>query len=339
VCGAFCGVFTLSGYVGAQECVSDSDCADPLMMCDRGDAGDPAPCIDPESCPEPQPGTCVIDPDRCLTNADCEDGFVCEVVEQPSSGCAPSADGSACEAEPSVTEIRECVGEPLTCQTDADCASGLACVEDQGQSCPVAGGGPSGTSGEQATSCEQSAQRLCTWQPAACSSDADCGPNEECVGFAETCSSAPCAPNQECDDTVVCEPDTSEMLCFPTQRACSSAADCASGEVCFDVSTESDELPEWWDAGLGFEYCFSEGLVLAIQGRAAVVNLDSASEGPETPGRGVSADEAGDEKVANRSGGGDGGCAIAEHPTSRPWSALALLVFGLVGALRRWRRH
>lgn len=316
----------LSSNAWAQECMSDSDCDDPKMFCQWDD--DPAPCSADGECPEPESGTCVVDALLCETDADCEEGFMCEVVASSSGGCEPSPDGG-CVDEPVSAELRRCVFAPLGCETDEDCAPGLTCGETE-VSCAVPAGVDGGTSDG---GCDLPAERTCGWEPVQCSDDADCGPNEECVGEElQTCSVSSCAPGEACEPVETCEAEPTSLLCFPTQRACEGDSDCESGEVCFDLSSEDAELPSFWEQDLGTEFCLTEGIVLAIQGRARVGGV-GVSEGEDASGDSASkgqGSESDDESAADGSPAKRaGGCSVTGGAASPPFGGLLLAVFGL----------
>ncbi len=278
---------------------------------------------------------------ECSDDADCQEGTSCQVVEQSAPGCDPGADGG-CDPAPEITEYRQCEPIPLTCDADADCPSGLSCVEEDAGDCTVVAGGPDSSARE--TTCEPTpGEKLCALRLAACADDSDCTAREQCVpDGAQTCSSAPCESGQECPDEPVCEDTSTANFCFPKQVACDADADCADGEVCYDLGALDVEQPPWWDEGLGPRSCFPEGFALVFDERVEVVwdddsQASSAGRGSESAqGDSYTSGEAEDSSASDASAS-DGGCSVARVLPPSTHASLSLPFIGLVLGARRAR--
>ena len=173
IAGAVC-TLSLGAHAWALECDSTADCPDgqlcemvdcPAIACDPDDPD----CVQPD-CPES--GECVDEGSNggwestCETDADCPDGFACEVVGGMSESCPAGED-----CDPVNVQIYGC--KPAPCDTDADCA---------GEDCPPE---------EEVPPCEPTV--VGQWGPkwvAPCETAADCGEGFECIPEVyESCSS------------------------------------------------------------------------------------------------------------------------------------------------------
>ena len=115
----------------APECLIDADCDDGIFCngaetCDAGGTCQPSmnPCAVNETCDEVN-GCVAPPPPACTTDADCDDGALCNGVEtcqagQCVAGMDPCAPGETCN------EVDGCVSAPQ-CASDADCDDGLFC--------------------------------------------------------------------------------------------------------------------------------------------------------------------------------------------------------------------
>lgn len=205
----------------------------------------------------------------CATDADCDDGFVCEVVGGSSCaapGCAP---GEECPPPPPCEpeEFRGCV--PAPCATDDDCGGDLVCLEVGYTECSGGVGVPACAPGEDCPApepageptCEEHVDRYCGPRYAApCAADADCGEGFTCVA-AEVCTCSagtptpvpePTPPGEDPADGGVppppppADPPTDpECSCAPSEtRYCEpirvecadAASDCPDGWSCENIA-------------------------------------------------------------------------------------------------------
>lgn len=216
--------------------------------------------------------------EECDTDADCVDGFRCEVMEIDACPDVVCPEGEECpEPDPRTCETETfgmCV--PAPCTTDADCGEGLQCLAVTYENCPaVEPCSPSGDCGEPEPSveCEEVVEYLClpTFM-APCETAADCGEGFECredeiCGCSGGIPADPeePAPEPEC----TCEP-TGDRYCAPIEVECTDDTACGAGwtceiygdapVTCYD-DPESDEpvceeptladhgvcLPPYWD--------------------------------------------------------------------------------------------
>lgn len=117
---------------------------------------------------------------ECGTDAECPEGFACEVTGGSSCACAPDV---PCDCAP--VEYRSCVPGP--CASDADCGEGMVCATyDE----PCAGAAPCTSDGEcpPPAPCEPTTRSVCAprWV-LPCESATECG-----AGFA-------CEPIEMCE--------------------------------------------------------------------------------------------------------------------------------------------
>lgn len=151
VVGASC-----AGFVGVDVACRPRSCADGVETL-------PASCAGTGSCPAVETKTCApfrcdaaACKTRCAADADCVDGFKCDVA---SGSCL---DGATCDGDHTVRGAKggdvdctpfRCAGAAcrITCATSSDCVAGHACDPGTGQCLPVAepvdGGGGCTTGG------------------------------------------------------------------------------------------------------------------------------------------------------------------------------------------------
>lgn len=227
------------------------------------------------------------DPSQCDVDADCSNGFTCQVVG--GYDCAvppPGADGEPSPGEPCMSgEIKMCVPPPpAACDPSkgsVDCEGGLVCVTYTFEECSGSGRTPSpdgaptcDPDGDECTnetqpeppSCQSRAESVCVPKYLApCQADADCGGGFKCVAE-EICTDDCLAPSPgdgdgnepdpACQST--CTP-SSQKYCELQQVTCSSDADCAQGLSCEEFSYGGGEVCTVSDGDDGSEpVCSSE---------------------------------------------------------------------------------
>jgi hypothetical protein len=203
----------------ADECAADADCPDgftcetalmpcadvacPPCECACPDGEEPCdcacePCTEPEPCEPITYRYCMYAPKACAQDADCGEGFACEVQEACTvSGCDCSA-GCAC---PECVPGEEC--PPCDCEQDpVPCE----CPENPEPVCEVLG-------------------QYCVPAEIACEADGDCPADFACVNWdAPVCACAACAcdpeaPDCECEPCTCPEPEETDGTCMPRSWA------------------------------------------------------------------------------------------------------------------------
>ncbi|MDP6943956.1 MAG: hypothetical protein QF464_07390, partial [Myxococcota bacterium] len=222
-------------------CASDEDCgegfdcliastADPLPKCDPDDPD----CEEGSSQTQADEGVCIELPQACTSDADCDEGEVCEWGPTFGTGTAtepampPEEGGGSGEGESDDTPMPGGEGDTAPqegscvpgntwvseCETDDDCPSGMICdevgsattvVSDAACICPD--GEPDCDCGEgfsePAPEPETTTYYACV--PAPCDTDADCGDGLVCItNIYEICEpgvkAQPCAEEDpDCD--------------------------------------------------------------------------------------------------------------------------------------------
>ena len=255
---------------GAKGCGSSSSSGDEDPICKVASDCEGLPhiaCDGTWSCDEGQCNfTCEQtdpEPTSCTSNADCDEGLVCEipaacpackmaapcacageckkpVVDPPPTGCQSDTDCAfgqqcliACPSCIPGAVCPPCDGQcadvglpPGACQSDADCKDGMVCAGGFNPTMLIA--------------CEPDANGemncppkygTCTHvdpPPTGCQSDAECKEGSSCQIIC-----APCMPGGDCP------PCFGE--CLPvTTTACWTDADCAKGEACVTDSCDSN---------------------------------------------------------------------------------------------------
>ncbi len=205
---------------------------------------------------------------QCSTDADCGEGFICEVYEAGGGAVAPPCyvdeDGNeVCEDEDfapdEFEQYGECVPAPITCFSDSDCGGGLTCIFDSGDHA-VDGGSTDpvpppeevepGEGNKQAEEDSDAArpapeEGFCAWDFNECESDDECGEFGECiavgsVGCAEAAPAPDCGPDEDCDFEDREEPDCQEeefFACVPREIECEINSDCPDSWACVDVGS------------------------------------------------------------------------------------------------------
>ncbi|MEW5847590.1 MAG: LamG-like jellyroll fold domain-containing protein [Myxococcota bacterium] len=200
-----------------------------------------------------QGGLCIT-LQRCGGDAGtCPAGLRCNLVtgvcQQPRSPCAP--DGSGCaEGELCLPPLYRCEPTPSCSAQEPTCPGGTVCstqrslCQPTGQACSTTGecglgeecnanvctmpvcppGCPAGLV------CNAQLGR-CQPRRAACGRHADCGAGEFCDVTSGTCVALVCsAQAPECPAGMECR--VAEGLCQPFMAACTTSADCVTGEQC-----------------------------------------------------------------------------------------------------------
>ncbi len=217
--------------------------------------------------------------DECDSDADCIDGFVCEVVG--GSTCAVICPaGEECYEDPECEPAELSICVPGPCRSDDDCAEGLRCLEvEYGGDCPVT---PPCEEGEECPEPDPDCGEVITesfclppWI-APCETDAECGEGFECVPDEIcTCSGSSGEPDPdpeprpdpedpdpepdpgdpddddpEDDPDCTCEP-TDESYCRPREIDCTDDSECPEGWTCEEIPSV---YPCWVDED-GVEHC------------------------------------------------------------------------------------
>jgi MYXO-CTERM domain-containing protein len=193
----------------------------------------------------------------CATNAECPQGFACEVTAV--SGCAGMAcpDGQECPEPPPCEpqEYRSCMPGP--CSSDTDCADGMVCYTQTFESCSTSPACPPGSDCTEPdpdpVTCTTTTSSQCTPRYALpCSTAADCGDGFECVPLEEcACSGggsgggsagsptpdpAPAPPEEgggtePVDGSCTCTP-SGVSVCQLIRTACTDHTQCLDGWLC-----------------------------------------------------------------------------------------------------------
>lgn len=240
----------------AMNCKADSDCIEgqvchlapcPASTCDPDDKTCDTTCVSDGWCGVPDEKPPADDLSSCKTDADCGEGYLCQIVgSSGSAGCACPADvppsDCDCPPPPPPQDFWGCVPKP--CAVDADCGEGQECVTiDLG--CPVStpACSPDGNCPEaDPVECVNSTTTQCQykWQ-GACEVDSDCGAGFACKAM-ESCAcsgggatpsdgGSGFAPAPPPDEECVCSP-TDEKYCELVVTECETDADCAPGLTC-----------------------------------------------------------------------------------------------------------
>ncbi len=279
---------TQVGNAAAQECASDSECAD-------GEFCELDPLI--EYCENPEPGTewaceniedatgfCEDATGRCQDDSDCEENFSCRKNAMGISmvGCAAGEDCADQKPVELTPTYGRCRAEPIVCEDDSDCPSPLYCESPDMGECSISSDGES--------SCPEEMVKICSYQPVECDTDDDCESGYECVeaGTDEECSPADAdvpiddpgerpVPDEACvgeDCPVPAEPEPMPEIecttrtiniCFPARVDCQDDDDCQEGESCFDFSGTVD-APDFWDDDEEAMVCLPDGWVAIFNG-------------------------------------------------------------------------
>jgi len=212
----------------SQDCLVNSDCADPLVCAFKTchvQCKSSRDCLDGARClaADHPYKVCQLDSERkCASNLDCPTGLVCGVDGECRDGCQTDFD---------------CVPDQLcVAGTCADTAE----LDASGHLTPA----PGMTAGAEGTPCvyvsDCSAALLCRNQSclAQCKADVDCSSGETCQGTRCAVSgTAPkdCSYNSECD-TKRGERCTSGAC----HCACVEDRDCPSGQLCDGCACQTD---------------------------------------------------------------------------------------------------
>ncbi len=202
------------------------------------------------------PVTCKPIPERCRSNEECGEGFICteegvckaiepecrvdaDCPELPlpinceghwecqNSVCTPvcndfyCGDGTCNEGENRENCPEDCEIPP-ECRVDADCEDGNACTIDVCNN---------GMCNSMAVRCPQ--DMTCNPETGNCEREPYCG-NGECeIGewdsCPEDCQQPECRTDRDCSEGEYCTP---EGYCQPNNTGCQTDADCNDGEVC-----------------------------------------------------------------------------------------------------------
>ncbi len=220
------------------------------------------------------------DSGECAANADCPDGYTCEVFEW--GACPACAEGEECPPCEMGSDSVCIPPPPKQCSASSDCDGTDVCVTYTFESCSgetAPACDPNGTCDErppEPSTCETSSESYCVPAYAApCQVAADCGGGFTCEAYDVcTCSGGGStgepgdgAPPEPVEDDCVCEA-SGENYCQLIEVECSSDADCAgeltcqeaysvgAGVVCPDGEECPDQPPEPVET---VSYCAPDG--------------------------------------------------------------------------------
>lgn len=246
---SFAAVTMTASMAQADECVSDADCPAGFACEETSWAACPTmpPCEEGAECPEPpecEDGSefvCVVSPQECDTDADCDGGLTCVTftsetctgedtpppvpggddapdsdAPEPDAPCdTPDDPGPDCEeTEFSCSTTTESYCAPAyvgSCAADADCGEGFTCAEIEQCSCS-SGGGTGSTP---------------TPTP---------DPDGEDSGGSDSGSDSDDDSGSDSDDDHSCECEgAGEFYCQPNEVTCDADADCPTDWTCEDM--------------------------------------------------------------------------------------------------------
>jgi len=186
----------------------------------------------------------------CTADADCAEGFHCELYGATDCVVAPGQDEPDC-GDP--VEFGACVRSPIACDTDADCPTYLSCITGGG-----AGEAPPDTGAPDQAPCmvdetgncagdglidPGTEQSYCAYQELTCDTDADCPSDFECAVYASGgggCAAPACDPaDASCDPGFVDCGDVEVIeykACQPREITCAADADCPTEWQCVTES-------------------------------------------------------------------------------------------------------
>lgn len=215
---------------------------------------------------------------ECQTDADCSDGYYCEMLpctcampacedgaECPEAECEPCP--GECVAEATSTDTGWTTGE---CTADADCPQGFACVEttygycggaipdcepctcacEEGQPCNCEDECPPCETSEP-PECSEGTIMVCEYQPQTCAADSDCAEGFECVAQ-EACTSydscvscaCPVCPEGETCEPCDCPEVPDECVGVPSEPVCETLGSyCVPKQV---ECTQDSDCPDDW---------------------------------------------------------------------------------------------
>lgn len=285
--------------------------------------------------------------DPCTADAECGEGYACEVEADVALPSADPGSGSGEDPGTDAETTGTCVIARRPCTADTDCDENYECEFNDPPSIGVCD--TEGNCTERPS--EESTTGECVGVPLDCSTDAECPEASACMSGLCTFAFTPCATDTECEDrnlclpiesevctvsscpagdedcqpVTVCEPvDEGEGYCFPAPQPCTSDAGCSGDWTCYDVPNDN-ELPGAW-VGVD-KSCLPPGIVGAIEGWVAVEGDeydDSDTAGPNYGGSDVSGragmgpvaeDENEDGDAAPRGDGGASGEADGADET------------------------
>ncbi|MEO1273735.1 MAG: hypothetical protein AAFX99_37135, partial [Myxococcota bacterium] len=103
-----------------------------------------ATCAEPEGSDE---GYCEFVPSSCTSDADCDEGFACELYDVGGTCVGMCDEDGNCEEicdEPEVPTEGSCYPQQIDCEADTDCPSEWSCHTFTGEACSGGGGSVGG---------------------------------------------------------------------------------------------------------------------------------------------------------------------------------------------------
>ncbi len=308
---------------------------------------------------------------ECTSDADCADGYSCELIGGIACADAPPCiPGEECvEPEPcEAEEVYACLFVPPSCSSDADCEPGLVCETFDSFDCPVSSPPcpadaecPEPVDAED--DCVEESESYCV-PPyfASCATDADCGPGFACVAD-EICScsgsagsgssgssggstdpvpspDAPDQPQNKDGEDCSCEP-TGDFYCELIPVECVSDADCGEGLSCVTGPADDVVCTATPDGEASCEepsetvsYCIPDGYEDYVEAGLGGRGAEVASA-DDTASGGTDAPTSAQENSAAASDSDDesGGCSATGSGGGSGW----LLALAMVGLVRRRR--
>lgn len=173
-------------------------------------------------------GNCVPDLAPCTDDADCEDGYHCE-LHGTGSNTRSCEESGTCNASEAGEGAWLCAPNELSCEVDSDCPEPAVCSEGE-----------------------------CFYELNSCALDSDCEPRYVCSASTNegSCESDADDGSEECADDLI-------HMCFPPPVECESDSDC-DGWICHAVP-QSGNPPIGWEAL--DKACMPPGLVALIEDR------------------------------------------------------------------------
>jgi hypothetical protein len=194
----------------------------------------------------------AVSAQECQADADCNDGYRCELYGGDTAVCIGTPEGEEiCEEGDPVEPVGYCVREPIPCTSDADCGAGLKCYlanEIDQDDAPPCVDGEDCESADPAPPEENNGELVapegyCGWAFEECAANADCGEFGECVsvGGSDCVEPAPspgCAEGEDCaePEPVDCGEPVETFACVPAEIDCETDDQCPADWACVEYT-------------------------------------------------------------------------------------------------------